>query len=935
MAAGQRPKAKTIYKKLRTIAPLHTTGSIAVTSDGSRIVTCVAEEALFTDLTTGELLCKFSGDTEPITSLCLTPSASHLVIFTAAPSLRIYEIPQGFSGQVAHPSRVIARAHDAPVHVCTTDPTSTYLASGSADGVVKVWDISTGHVTHVFKGHGGVVSALKFNFPRDPSIISSERVLQLVTASIDTRIRLFDLMATSRNEQGALRPIAVLEGHVSVPRGLDVTPDGKWLISGGRDSVVILWDMSASSHMSSNDNFSKGKGKGKSKAIVPTLSKTIPVMERIEAVGFVHPELNDFTSKPSRLQFFTAGEKGVIKIWNSQEGSVLYPLNAESEPAPADQEEQRQIVDALLTPLSLASENSYIPSAETIVSAHADQNIFFYSLKTRTLLRQLVGFNDEIVDAIFLSPQPPSPDTPNASVSRDTHLALATNSSLIRVYSASSLDAHLLSGHSEIVLSLDQGVGGRLLASGSKDKSARIWAPSQTDDSSIRWGCVALCEGHAESVGSVALSRTYSDTDSHPRFMFTGSQDRTIKMWDLSEVPLTFNGGEPLHGHSLTTHKAHEKDINCLDVAPNDLLLASGSQDRTVKVYEISYRPGSGGKSPHGEIKLLGTCKGHKRGVWNVRFGRTERVLATGSGDKTVKLWSLEDFTCVKTFEGHTNSVLRVDFINYGTQLVSTGSDGLVKLWNVREEECVATLDNHEDKVWALAISADERTIVSGAADSVVTFWQDCTEEAEQEKEAKRADKVLREQDFMNYLALHDYRRAIELALSMKQPGRLLNLFKDIRSAALEAQLSSDKSVSGNLALDEVLRMLSGSDLALLLCYIRDWNSNAKTSGVAQDVLYTIMKLRPMEDVVAAFGEDSLDALDSLHSDQRRSAGGATGLKDVIDGLIPYTQRHLARIDRLVQESFVVDYILSEMDGGMFDGGDEGAMDVDATVATS
>jgi U3 small nucleolar RNA-associated protein 13 len=113
-------------------------------------------------------------------------------------------------------------------------------------------------------------------------------------------------------------------------------------------------------------------------------------------------------------------------------------------------------------------------------------------------------------------------------------------------------------------------------------------------------------------------------------------------------------------------------------------------------VYEIEYRAGGAVK---GGLKLLGTCKGHKRGVWTVKFGRTERVLATGSGDKTVRLWSLDDFTCVKTFEGHTNSVLRVDFLNLGMQMVSSGSDGLVKLWNVKDEECVTTMDNHQDKV--------------------------------------------------------------------------------------------------------------------------------------------------------------------------------------------------------------------------------------------
>ena len=256
----------------------------------------------------------------------------------------MYGIPKIGSGQVVHPSRVIARAHDAPVHVCTVDPTSTFLASGSADGIVKVWDIAAGHVTHVFKGHGGVVSALKFNFPRDPSTASVARTFQLVTASVDTRIRLFDLMATSRNDRDALRPIAVLEGHVSVPRGLDVTPDGKWLVSGGRDSVVLLWDLSAGSR--STDR-SISKRKGKSTIVAPTLSKTIPVMESVEAVGFVHPELNDFTAESPNLQFFTAGDKGVVRIWDLTQGSVVYSLATEAGSNTGDPEAERQIIDAL------------------------------------------------------------------------------------------------------------------------------------------------------------------------------------------------------------------------------------------------------------------------------------------------------------------------------------------------------------------------------------------------------------------------------------------------------------------------------------------------------------------------------------------------------------------------------------------------------------
>ena len=50
-----------------------------------------------------------------------------------------------------------------------------------------------------------------------------------------------------------------------------------------------------------------------------------------------------------------------------------------------------------------------------------------------------------------------------------------------------------------------------------------------------------------------------------------------------------------------------------------------------------------------------------------------------------MRLWSLADGACLRTFEGHLASVLRVDFLSAGTQLLSAGADGLIKLWSVRE----------------------------------------------------------------------------------------------------------------------------------------------------------------------------------------------------------------------------------------------------------
>lgn len=535
------------------------------------------------------------------------------------------------------------------------------------------------------------MSALTFSYPSDPSAVASSISMKLFTASVDTRIRIFDLSATLTKVAGALKPEAVLDGHVSVPRSLDVSDDGKWLLSAGRDSVVLIWELEPSSP-------ADVKGKGKSKHVQPQLVRTIPALERVEGAGFIKNSLH----AKNDLTFFTGGEKSVVKVWDGRTGKVLYALGTEdaSDSPDEEEEEQRQIVNVmwvaqrLLVWMYLAHNlDSFNNETSSLISVHADQNIVFYSLATRKLTRHLIGFNDEIVDACFLS-----------STSTDSHVALATNSSLIRVYSASSADARLLEGHTDIVLCLDTSVDGRILASGGKDHVSRLWAMNdQEKDEAWGLGCVAVCEGHTESIGAIALSTKHDSGDSFDGFMFTGSQDRTIKMWDLAGIPLNHKlGTAPRKCKSLLTHKAHEKDINSLDVSSNDKLLASGSQDRLCKVFEIVHITGRSGT--RGELKLLGTCKGHKRGVWSVKFSKTERILATGSGDKTVKLWNLDDFSCIKTFEGHTNSVLRVDFLTSGLQLVSSASDGLVKVWNTQTEECITTLDNHEDKVCGLLL---------------------------------------------------------------------------------------------------------------------------------------------------------------------------------------------------------------------------------------
>ena len=367
-------------------------------------------------------------------------------------------------------------------------------------------------------------------------------------------------------------------------------------------------------------------------------------------------------------------------------------------------------------------------------------------------------------------------------------------------------DVAQLKGHEDIIICLDVDWSGHWVATGAKDNSARLW---RIDPANNSFTCHTTFSGHAESLGAICLSHTIppesspefkSPLDHPPKFLLTGSQDLTIKRWDIQDTSASRKAPRALY-----TRKAHDKDINALALNHSDQYFASASQDKTVKIWSVE----------EGEVQ--GVLKGHRRGVWSVKFAPKDTptiagesgpaagkgLILTGSGDKTIKIWSLSDYSCVRTFEGHSHSVLKVIWLKTPNpeergrkhvHIASAGGDGLVKVWDATNGELEVTLDNHEDRVWALAVHPVTNMIVSGSGDSTVTFWKDTTALTAAETTAAATQFVEQEQELQNYIRAGSYRSAITLALQLNHPARLLSLFTTV----ITANPPEDGSLSGS-----------------------------------------------------------------------------------------------------------------------------------------
>eukprot|EP01047_Picozoa_sp_COSAG01_P031973 COSAG01_NODE_2293_length_7967_cov_83.137646_4_plen_903_part_00 len=170
-------------------------------------------------------------------------------------------------------------------------------------------------------------------------------------------------------------------------------------------------------------------------------------------------------------------------------------------------------------------------------------------------------------------------------------------------------------------------------------------------------------------------------------------------------------------GGACTTLSDHTSSVWALAYIPDQRLLASGSADASVKLWTVDGARRS----------LLTTLTNHTSDVAALAYIPDQRLLASGSYDHSVKLWTVDGArrSLLTTLSGHSSSVLALAYIPDQRLLASGSGDYSVKLWTVdgARSSLLTTLSGHSGYVWALTYIADQRLLASGSGDHNVKLW--------------------------------------------------------------------------------------------------------------------------------------------------------------------------------------------------------------------
>ena len=265
-------------------------------------------------------------------------------------------------------------------------------------------------------------------------------------------------------------------------------------------------------------------------------------------------------------------------------------------------------------------------------------------------------------------------------------IASASLDKTVRVWNADGRGEPLvLRGHDKSIISAEFSPDGQRIVSASLDKTVRVWNADGR-------GEPLILRGHDDS----GISAEFSPDGQR---IVSASLDKTVRVWNAD------GRGEPL------VLRGHDDSVYSAAFSPDGQRIVSGSGDKTVRVWNADGR---------GEPLVL---RGHDDAVYSAASSPDGQRIVSASQDRTVRVWNADGRGEPLVLRGHDQAVFSARFSPDGQRIVSASYDKTVRVWNADGRSEPLILDGHETEVWSARFSPDGQRIASASTDKTVRVW--------------------------------------------------------------------------------------------------------------------------------------------------------------------------------------------------------------------
>jgi len=579
------------------------------------------------------------GHRAAIWSVAYSPDGKYIATGSRDYSIKLWEVSSG---------REIRTflGHLNSVTTLVFDPTGKYIASGSYDKNVIVWEIATGKEIQRITGHKDIVTSVAFS-PDGTTI---------ATAGWDWNAYLWNIATGEKITEFKVSPDKGTGNGTS----LNFSEDGSTLITGNDNGMIIRYDLAKNVGIDTlrNIKFSSCGGCPTFTALNNGSTELISVSNggpaslwNLKTGKLIREYGNDHKKCKSvgiAKQYVFAAKEDSILIWNIN-GKSLHKIG---------------ITHTKLNSAAIS------PDGKHIAAVGDDRLVQIWNTSTGKVVKTLKGIlNNENDGGLGLDPESRWQFNisryinfrDNIKISPDEkYIAKGHVGSVVQLWDLmKGRVVRTFEGHEKAVLCFEFSKDGKYLFTGSGDRTVKMWEVATGK-------IIKTFEGHRDLVFELAIS-------DNGKYLISGGWDATAILWDIEE-------GTMVKGYKMDNNSPYS-----LSFAHNDLYFLVGGLGKDFRMIELD--------TGEPARKFIG----HTDIVSDISI--QNKSILTTSWDAKVKLWDISTGLSIQKFIGHQGHVYEGTFDESGMRVATASADRTVKLWDVTTGAELQTFQGHSDAV--------------------------------------------------------------------------------------------------------------------------------------------------------------------------------------------------------------------------------------------